>query len=568
MLICGLKLTHDGAVAVIRDGQLVCSVEMEKLGNGDRYKAITGSRQIEEVLGAFAIQPDDIDHFVVDGWGGYNASTMDVLDELAVGVDHNTLKFGEKGEEQFLGVRQYIERRRQDDILTETCFTGLRIGEKEYPYSSFLHVTGHIMGTYMASPFSARRESAAILVWDGGMFPQLYLFDGTLGKVSNLGPIFMLIGNIYTVFSQHFGPFDIGRTNALDNLSIAGKVMAYTAIGQLRRDLFELFDTLTAKPSSNPMGMGNLVAAGIKEQQSKLGISDDDVLTTFQAYLQERLITGLKRRMERLAAPPKNLCMAGGCALNVVWNRAIRSAGIFDEVFVPPFPNDSGSALGQACAKAFVQTGNPHLSWSVYAGPELKKGEMPDGWTQRRCTPEELARILHEQGEACVVLHGRAEIGPRALGNRSILAPASSLRIKDLLNQIKIREAYRPVAPICIEASAPTYFDPGTPDPYMVFNHELRPQWREDLAAIMHLDGSARLQTVSAEQNPIVHQILTAYGQLSGMPVLCNTSANLKGCGFFPDAGSAMRWGGTQLVWSEGILFENAASTASAGSPA
>ncbi|WP_337833025.1 carbamoyltransferase C-terminal domain-containing protein [Pseudonocardia sp. TMWB2A] len=153
-------------------------------------------------------------------------------------------------------------------------------------------------------------------------------------------------------------------------------------------------------------------------------------------------------------------------------------------------------------------------------------------------------------------MHGSAELGPRALGHRSILAPATDPTMKDTLNTIKEREPYRPVAPICLHENAPDVFDPGTPDPYMLFDHTVRPEWRHRIPAICHVDNTARLQTIHHTDEPTVHQLLTTYYQISGIPLLCNTSANHKGRGFFPDAHSAMEWGQIPRVWTNNTLYE------------
>jgi carbamoyltransferase len=110
------------------------------------------------------------------------------------------------------------------------------------------------------------------------------------------------------------------------------------------------------------------------------------------------------------------------------------------------------------------------------------------------------------------------------------------------------------VAPICLEDRAPEIFSPGTRDPYMLFDHEVRSGWTQRIPAVVHLDASARLQTVGPD-NPVMFRLLIAYERATGVSVLCNTSANLKGSGFFPDAESAMRWGRTRYVWSEGTLY-------------
>ncbi len=125
---------------------------------------------------------------------------------------------------------------------------------------------------------------------------------------------------------------------------------------------------------------------------------------------------------------------------------------------------------------------------------------------------------------------------------------------------MKEREHYRPVAPICLEEFAPDIFSPGTPDPYMLFDHDVRAEWRERIPAVVHLDGTARLQTVPRDADPTIRSVLEAYHAISGIPVLCNTSANRKGSGFFPDVRSALEWGKVSYVWSGGMLYQKQAS--------
>src|SRR6202040_1187689 len=199
-----------------------------------------------------------------------------------------------------------------------------------------------------------------------------------------------------------------------------------------------------------------------------------------------------------------------------------------------------------ACCEMVQQTGEFELDWSVYCGPAISVGTIQPNWGARPFSPAGVAELLANTDEPIVVLNGAAELGPRALGNRSILAPAINPAMKDKLNAIKQRESFRPVSPICLEQEASAVFDPGSSDPYMLFDHKTRPSWAEKVPAIVHLDGTARLQTVSRVQNSVMHDILSAYFRVTGIPLLCNTSANFKGSGFFPDVASAMQWNGTK----------------------
>jgi carbamoyltransferase len=128
--------------------------------------------------------------------------------------------------------------------------------------------------------------------------------------------------------------------------------------------------------------------------------------------------------------------------------------------------------------------------------------------------------------------------------------------MKRVLNYIKNREDYRPVAPICLEEDAKDIFAPGSKDPYMLFDHIVRPKWKDRIPAVCHLDGTARLQTVNEAENPVLYRLLIEYKRLSGTPLLCNTSANYSGKGFFPDLSSAMKWGKVNYVWCDNALYE------------
>jgi len=556
MTICGLKLTHDGAIALLDNDRLVFSIEMEKLNNNPRYTSIQDTAVIEGVLKDHGYAIGDIDHFVIDGWGGTDQDALALQPRLEIGATHNFLEADNNGAPYKLGVAAYKERTLSSDILEEWKFRGLQIGQYELSYSSYMHVTGHVASAYLTSPLAMVGESSYVLIWDGGMYPGLYFFDAEKKKITNLGPLFLLIGNIYTIFSQHFGPFKVKGGFAKDDLSVAGKVMAYIALGKVREELFIVLDKIIETSYDKPMGFANILANAFIKEIDREQYSDEDILCTFHAYLEKLLIDKLKKKVGRFDFQNRNLCIAGGCALNIKWNSAIRNDGFFKAVYVPPFPNDSGSAIGMACAKLLSLTGTSSINWSVYSGPSVGASPVPAGWTERSCGLGELARLLHHTNEPVVFLNGKAELGPRALGNRSILAAAVSPRMKDILNEIKDRESYRPVSPICLEEKAAAFFAPGIKDPYMLFDHSIKPVWRDKIPAVMHLDGSARLQTVSVRDNAVIHELLTAYEEISGIPLLCNTSANFKGTGFFPDVASAAKWNRVNYIWHNNSLFE------------
>jgi carbamoyltransferase len=564
MITCGLKLTHDGAVAIVADDELVFSIEMEKLRNKPRHSQVEDLAEVEECLHDFGYAPDDVDAWVVDGWDGRKRGHVQLLSD---------------GAPIRLELAPYRETEAIPDIFAPGFRGSLPLGGQSRPYTSHVHIAGHVASAYCASPFGQRGEPSLVLVWDGGLFPRLYCVDPERG-VRNGGELFPLTGHTYAIAAHHFGPFHWDKlpTSVNDDLSVAGKLMAYIATGtpqpefeRLLRELFVThFDSSTGRATTYRAEVGGFgstsepvlsyLHAYFRELADRLaarGIGKDadaDVLASVHLFLERLLVERLESSVHAwLGDGPWNVCFVGGCALNIKWNSTLRSLDLFREVWVPPFPNDSGSAIGAA----LLGRANPAapLRWHARLGPWLKPtGRIPDGWRTEPFSPTELGRLLHATGEPCVVLDGRAELGPRALGGRSILAPAVTIGMKDRLNQIKQREEYRPVAPICLEEAAPQIFDPGTPDPYMLFEHLIRGGWQDRIPAVRHLDGSARLQTVGAGDG-VLREILDAYHQVSGIPVLCNTSANLKGRGFFPDVASALAWDEVDRVWSDHTLY-------------
>lgn len=563
MLVCGLKLTHDGTVALVEDGRLVCAIEVEKLDNRPRYSTIEDLDLVTRVVEEHGYDLGDVDHLVVDGWGGTTSRPL----HLTSG-----------GRDVAVTVAPYHEGAERDPLLPGYQGT-VELAGRHRAYSSYFHASGHLASAYYTSPFAARGEPSYVLVWDGGMFPRLYFVDPERDSVANGGALFPVMGHFYATAGNHFGPFPRSTDpETVAGHSVAGKLMAYIALGTAQPEVREVLERLWADNFTGPShratrnrarvgGWGlrgdvPYLAEFFLDLRKELGerYPDEDVLASVHAFVERALVSALGERIGEWAVggPPANLCFAGGCALNIKWNSALRESGLFREVWVPPFPNDAGSALGAAlCHTVRADREFRSLDWHVRLGPRLPE-EAPEnlpGWTREPCDTARLAHVLHTEGEPVVLLNGRAELGPRALGARSIVAPATDPGMKDRLNEAKFREDYRPVAPICLESAAPRYFSPGTRDPYMLFDHRVRDEYRTRIPAVVHLDGTARLQTVSATDDPFLAALLTEYGARSGMPVLCNTSANHAGRGFFPDVRSAAEWGRLDRIWNGGHLY-------------
>ncbi|WP_330728838.1 carbamoyltransferase [Burkholderia multivorans] len=264
-----------------------------------------------------------------------------------------------------------------------------------------------------------------------------------------------------------------------------------------------------------------------------------DIAHALQLVLEETTL----RAVEWLAAETgeKQLAMAGGVALNCVMNARIRDRGPFDDVWVQPAAGDAGTALGAALWTDFRERG-ARGDWRMdhaYLGPSfeddaieafIREAQLP--YRRLNDVAAQTAALL-AQNRVIGWFQGRMEFGPRALGARSILASPVDPDMQRKLNRIKDREDFRPVAPVALESKAHEWFSGGRREPlhapFMLFVYDVRPERAERIPAVRHIDGTARVQTVAPQQNPLLHALLAEFDALTGVPVLVNTSFNTRG---------------------------------------
>jgi len=260
-----------------------------------------------------------------------------------------------------------------------------------------------------------------------------------------------------------------------------------------------------------------------------------DLAASVQVCLEETVV-GLADWLHAQTADPV-LCLAGGTALNCVANSRVWRESPFERVWVQPAAGDAGTALG-AALQVTADGGEPGVQpfttaalgrgWSdEQLAAALRQARL--AFTTPRDLDEQVAQVLAADG-VVAWFEGRSEYGPRALGHRSLLAHPGRVENLERLNRVKGREMFRPVAPMVLADRAAEIFANGPlPSPYMLFVHSVSPHWRDRIPAVVHVDGTARVQTVADEDEPAVARLLRAFERRTGLPVLVNTSLNTAG---------------------------------------
>ncbi len=499
MLILSFKPGHDGTIAAIEDGRLLFSFEAEK-DSGHRYSPVT-----PELLITAAQHLDRIPDVIA--MGGWFKGVHDASDASDAGLWPTAAGYFDS---------------RDENVVTKT---GHFMGSEVKLFSSS-HARSHIWSAFGMSGIP-QGQPAYCLVWEGAL-GDFYEINAQ-GGVTHVGTALTYPGiryqSVYGLADRKFSP----SPNEPGRLGDAGKLMAIAAYSDRSAPTkteqayidYILSDTgywhLLDKPS---LGWTGLIDVGVESLAFKqfAGKFSDALFARFLRFARERL--------------PKRLplLIAGGCGLNCDWNTMWEETGLFEGVFVPPCANDSGSAIGTAIDAQRHYTGRTTISWDVYAGEDFVDDVQgaPHGFTSVSLDAGRVAADLAADkviAWAC----GRVEIGPRALGNRSLLAAPFSADMTVRLNQIKRREGFRPIAPICLEEEGERLFDRNSPSPYMLHFARVR---SDELKAVTHVDGSARMQTVNRGQNPAMYDLLTRFRNLTGVGVLCNTSLNFNGRGF------------------------------------
>lgn len=424
----------------------------------------------------------------------------------------------------------------------------------ERKFISVPHHLAHAASAFYPSGF----EESLILVSDG--MGEVHSMTVAVGKGTQIHvlrqvPAFHSLGILYGVFTLYLG-FYMGMDEY--------KVMGLAPYGNPRRHFGKVMELVNLKTdgtytipafANDKTPVEKETHAGVlkmlaekfgppREPDSEITQDHRDIAAALQAVLQTCQLH-VARHFKRETGQNR-LCLAGGVALNCSVNGVLRRSRLFEHMFVQPAAGDDGCALGAALFAQKLQDPDfkPRKMVMPLWGPEFEDDEIRRAleeradcvWTKVE-TFDELCNqvaVRLAAGKVIAWFQGRMEFGPRALGNRSILADPRDPGMRERINRlVKKREGFRPFAPVVTAESARRYFEiaPGDEDTFahMLYVTQVLPAYRQKLPAITHVDGSARVQTVSQEQNPPLWRLLKAFEQVTGLPILLNTSFNVKG---------------------------------------
>ncbi len=404
------------------------------------------------------------------------------------------------------------------------------------------HHVAHAAGTFLVSPY----EDAAILSIDGsGEWSTSFLGQGGGSQVTCFSESFSpnSLGSFYEAATEFCGfrtNYDEGKTMGLAPFGdpeaygkVVDRIVAVDSRGVVKMDMSWFEHRLWRRQRCSPRFAA---AFGAPRKGKEFETNHKNVAAAFQKVLEERALEMCAVLRKRTKS--RYLIIAGGVALNSVMNgRILREAG-FDDIYVMPAAGDNGTAIGAAFYVHNVVLKQPRvfIHDDPYVGTSRSEEDLAKvvrdcklSATKHDDICSAAARMLAD-GKILGWFQGRMEIGPRALGNRSILANPTLPHMKDKVNaEVKHREAFRPFAPSVPVESKDKYFDIIGESPVMLKVCPVRPEMRNLLPAITHVDGSARLHTVSQRVNPLFYDLLEKFGALTGTPVLLDTSFNVQG---------------------------------------
>ncbi len=536
MYILGLTTLGDSAATLLADGEVVAAVEEERFSRKKHHSGFP-FQAVEYCLAEAGIKVADVEHISLywKPWvlahKGFQALRSLLVSRAMfhARVDRGVSEVGQS----YLGMLRYPSLIRD------------HFGPSDFRFHFLDHHLCHAASAFLVSPF----EQAAVLTMDGTGEATTTLTS--VGRGNELTPLKRIkiphsLGQFYSAVTNFLG-FDMfaGDEWKVMGLAAYGKPEYYDFFSRrvlsLRgEDSFRLNIRVLDHHLAKHYQFSDEVIRALgppRRPDEEISERHRNIAASAQLVLEDVVMQLLRALHARTGE--RNLCLAGGVAFNSVMNGRIIREGPFGQVFIQPVAGDAGCSLGAAFLTHHGLSKRPrsYRMEHPYFGPSFNSQQcaaaLEAAGLRFETLPDEklLPRVASIIAEGGIVgwFQGRAEFGPRALGNRSFLADPRRPDMRELLNErVKLREWFRPLAPSLLEESSHELFDRPHLDPYMVTVMDVAEEYRSRIPAVVHVDGSARPQTVSRKTNPRYWELIREFHAIAGVPVLLNTSFNVQ----------------------------------------
>jgi len=523
MLTLGINYQglHDSSACIMRDGKILFATAEERVSR-IKHDSRFPVNSIKACLDYAKVQPDELD-YICFGWPRAEQAYFYEIKSFLTGKlkpdwFRSTLSFT-KNWFQKGGMNQF------KNAFGSTSATVIQVD----------HHLAHAISAYA---FSGFKEATIVIIDGSGAWETTSIWYGNDGK---LDPVLTIpwpnsLGLFYAEFTHYLG---------FQKYSDEWKVMGLAPYGQPGIDLsnFIRIDSPYWVDGKGLLGDRyddvsaiSRVLGDKREPESKIEQRHQDIAYAVQEACEQCMLQIVKMAIEKTEC--RNLCLAGGVALNSKANGKIFTSGLVDQIFIQPAASDDGTALGAALFPYLKIDGKLPMTTmrNAYLGHEFSDRHIEQLLKTYKLrythldNPAETAAEMLVESKIIGWFQGRMEFGPRALGNRSILSDPRQPDMKDKVNDaVKFRESWRPFAPSILAESVGDYLENVKDSPFMILTDQVKADKQSIIPAITHVDGSARPQTVEKEINPLYWQLIKAFEQKTGVPVVMNTSFNLRG---------------------------------------
>ncbi len=533
MIVLGIScFYHDAGAALVRDGELIAAAEEERFNRQKHYSDFP-EQAIQYCLDEAGVTIDQVDYI---GFYEKPLVKFNRILETILAVWPKTYVAWLKSMPIWLGSKLHIASLIQKKLGTDQDILFCQ------------HHLSHAASAFLVSPF----EEAAIITADGvgewattgwgvGRGTELH-FEKEIRFPHSVGLLFSAI-TAYLGFRVNDAEWKVmglapyGKPTYVDKFR---EIVEIKDDGSFRLNM-KYFSYLHSTQRTFSRKWERLFGRPRRSPETELDDFHRDIAHSGQKTVEE-IMVAMARHVHRQTGLD-NLCIAGGVGLNCVANWRILQESGFKNIFIQPAAGDSGGALGTAfyIYNSVLKNPRKYVMRNALLGPSFTNEQVLATLRQNKAVYEEIdsddelvdrtARMIAD-GQVVGWFQGRMEFGPRALGSRSLLADPRDPKMKDVINaKVKFREAFRPFAPAVLKEHAHEYFEmpPGMDAPFMLLVPKVREEKREVIPAVTHQDGTGRVQTVTEDTNPLYYRVIKRFGELTGVPVVINTSFNVRG---------------------------------------